>query len=174
MSDNQPPFCPHLTGVQILSFGLQGMLIPIGEAEVSGGSGMAALGQQLKRPASMGGSGGLDLSQMSKKLPVYQADLTAKFKRPTAELEQEKKDKKLLENPTLTPDTTLVPCQGPECAYWCPDHQACKQVCYDCQAQAFEKALRSYAENDQLNANTQGAEGPQQKEDPIDQLSPSS
>jgi len=134
MSSKQPPFCPHLTQGQIVSFGLVGMLVPVGEAKVSGGADMTALGNSLKRPTSMGGTGGLDLSAMNKTLPVYKAELSQQYRAPEG---ADPKDP----NPSLLPTAAVVPCQRAACEFWCKRHETCTEICNECKSEAFAQAF---------------------------------
>lgn len=131
------PFCPHLTQGQIVLFGLQGLMVPVGEADVS--QNLSAVGDGLKRPASMGG---LDLSSLGKKLPVYQAQLGSKYKTVGGA----KPDDPDVE---FAAEAAMVTCQESACAFWCARHQGCGQVCNQCKAEALKAALREVIHGDQ-------------------------
>ena len=171
MTEKTRPFCPHLTNGQIVSFGLNGMLVPVGEADVQPQGNLAAMGNSLKkRPASLGGTGGLDLSQMGKKLPVYQVQLGQQYKTP------EGADPKA-EDPVLIPTAAMVPCQQALCAYWCIRHAECREICNRCKAEAFALALQSVNQgagaSDPIQTTEEGPGAPEEKAHAESRSSPS-
>jgi hypothetical protein len=140
MTTKKPLFCPHLTQGQIVSFGLTGLVIPHGEAEVATQSDLGALGAGLKAPTHPKSRGGIDLSQIgagTKKLPIYRVDFNSKLKTPVGTDPADP-------DPTLLPTAAMIPCQGPACAFWCAAHETCREVCNACRAQTFVDALATH------------------------------
>lgn len=141
------PMCPVLSAGQIVPRTLLADVIPIGEASVSGGGG-------LSLDAIKGrGRGPLDLSHVSKKVTVYQARGALGYKTP--------KDTKPDDpNAVLLPNAARVPCQGPECEWFCHEHQKCLRVC-SCESQriarqlaiAFQSALQDHDRSKKANQN---------------------
>jgi hypothetical protein len=145
-----------MTACQIVprGFAVDLQVTPIGEAKVASQQDILATG---KRPASMGGLGGLDLSQVGKTLPVYRAQGNAGFMLKTPP--GTKTDQ---EDPPLLGDTLIVNCVRDQCAWWGEEQQDCRAVTgTPAAALAAARGLLNRT-NDNHDSNTEGLERPEE------------
>lgn len=115
-----PKMCPLLTTFQVVPRGFQARIIPVGEADVSGGADVMALikdsrGGKTAPKSSLAGLG------LGKKIPVY--DVQGGFGIKTAP--GTKPDDP---DPKFVAEGLVVPCKRILCAFWSDEEFDCRLV----------------------------------------------
>lgn len=109
MTQETQPFCPHLTGSQIVAMGFKAQVLPMGKARVQS---MPPSAMNLK-------SGGLGqaASLLGEDVVVYQVEAGFGYKIPPGQ--------KPGPDAPMVAETIVVPCQRGKCAWWSEKFKSC-------------------------------------------------